>query len=108
MINVILGISLVANVLLGWYLATLLKKLLYVSANLSDLFLTIKAFRVFVTSLYSMDSFTGEPMIEELIYRLRDVDEEIEEFREIFEYTIDSEMEEELDAAQEEIQENKN
>jgi len=102
MMSVILGISLVANVFLGWYLATLLKKLLYVSANLSDLFLTIKAFRVFVSSLYSMDSFTGEPMIEELIFRLREVNEEIEGFREIFVYTIDSEIEEELDAAQEE------
>jgi len=49
-----------------------------------------------------MDSFTGEPMIEELIHRIRQVNEEIEGFREIFEYTLDAELEEELDAAQEE------
>tara|TARA_R110002074_G_scaffold6895_5_gene30558 strand:+ start:357 stop:668 length:312 start_codon:yes stop_codon:yes gene_type:complete len=103
MINEILVVSLIANVFLGWYLIVVLKKLLYISTNLSDLFLTVKAFRIFVANLYSMDSFTGEPMIEELIYRLRIVSDEIDGFREIFEYTIDTEMEEELDGAQEDL-----
>jgi hypothetical protein len=103
MINEILVVSLVANVFLGWYLIVVLKKLLYISTNLSDLFLTVKAFRIFVANLYSMDSFTGEPMIEELIYRLRVVSDEIDGFREIFEYTIDTEIEEELDDAQEDL-----
>ena len=67
MINEILVVSLIANVFLGWYLIVVLKKLLYISTNLSDLFLTVKA------------------------------------FREIFEYTIDTEMEEELDGAQEDL-----
>jgi len=88
--------SLLINVLLGWYLIGLLKKFLFISENLSDLFLTVKAFQVFIKSLYSMDNYHGEPMVQELIIRIKEVNEEIENFREIFEPTIDEELEDEL------------
>jgi len=52
-----------------------------------------------------MNSFNGEPIIEELIYKIKEVNEEIEDFRSIFEYSIDAELEEELNAAEEEAQE---
>jgi hypothetical protein len=48
-----------------------------------------------------MDSYNGEPMIQELVHRIREVGEEMELFRDIFEYTLDDEMEEELVAAEE-------
>tara|TARA_R100000664_G_C2751500_1_gene138783 strand:+ start:253 stop:576 length:324 start_codon:yes stop_codon:yes gene_type:complete len=103
MINyyLILALSLLVNVGLIWYLTRLLRKFVYISDNLADLFLTTKAFQVFVKSMYSMDSFYGEPMIQELMARIREVSEEIEKFRDIFEYSLDTELEEELDAAQE-------
>jgi len=101
MIYIILSASVLVNVLLGWYIAKILKKFLFVSQNLSDLYLTTKAFQVFVKSLYSMDSYNGEPMIQELVHRIREVGEEMELFRDIFEYTLDDEMEEELVAAEE-------
>jgi len=97
----ILSASVLVNILLGWYIAKILKKFLFVSQNLSDLYLTTKAFQVFVKSLYSMDSYNGEPMIQELVHRIREVGEEMELFRDIFEYTLDDEMEEELVAAEE-------
>ncbi len=101
MIYIILSASVLVNILLGWYIAKILKKFLFVSQNLSDLYLTTKAFQVFVKSLYSMDSYNGEPMIQELVHRIREVGEEMELFRDIFEYTLDDEMEEELVAAEE-------
>jgi hypothetical protein len=55
--------------------------------------------------MYGMDSYHGEPIIQELITKLREVVYEIEEFRDIFQYTLDDEMEEELNAAQETIEE---
>ena len=97
----ILILSLLVNVGLMWYLTKMLRKFVFISDNLADLFLTTKAFQVFVKSMYSMDSFYGEPMIQELIARIREVSEEIEKFRDIFEYSLDAELEEELDAAQE-------
>jgi len=89
----------VVNVLLVWYVARLLKKFFYVSENLSDLYLTTKAFHVFVKSMYSMDSYHGEPMIQELVIRIKQVDTELEGFREIFQYTLDEELDEELEEA---------
>jgi len=94
-----LGISLITNVLLLWYVSKLLSKFVFISDNLSDLFLTTKAFHVFVKDMYSMDSFHGEPIIQELMLRVREVNDEISNFREIFEYTIDEDMERELEEA---------
>mgnify|MGYP003136990418 CR=1 FL=1 len=84
MIVYILGaLSLLLNWLLIWYVIRLLRKFYFISENLADLFLTTKAFRVFVQSLYGMDSYHGEPIIQEL---------------------LDEELEEELNAAEEEAQ----
>jgi len=74
----------------------------FISQNISDLFLTTKAFKVFINSMYGMESYHGEPMIQELIERIKEIEEEIEDFRDIFEHTLDEELEEELNAAQEE------
>jgi hypothetical protein len=90
------------NALLGWYTAKLLRKFVFISQNMSDLVLTVKSFRVFIKNLYSMDSYHGEPMIQEMIQRIGLVSIEIENFRDIFEHTIDQEIEEELDEAEEE------
>ena len=98
-INIVLIISLVINVLLGWYVTRILQKFMFISDNMSDLFLTTNAFHVFVKNMYSMDSFHGEPIIQELVLRIREVNEELSNFREIFEYTIDAELEQELEEA---------
>ena len=95
-------LSLLANVGLIWYLVRLLRKFLFISENLSDLMLTTKAFQVFIKSMYSMDTYRGEPMIQELILRIQEVSQEIEVFRDVFQYSLDEELEEELNAAEEE------
>lgn len=98
-IYIVLIISLVVNVLLGWYISRILQKFMFISDNMSDLFLTTKAFHVFVKNMYSMDSFHGEPIIQELVLRIKEVNEEMSNFREIFEYTIDAELDQELEEA---------
>ena len=98
-IYIVLIISLAINVLLGWYASRILQKFVFISDNISDLFLTTKAFHVFVKNMYSMDSFHVEPIIQELVLRIKEVNEEMSNFREIFEYTIDAELEQELEEA---------
>ena len=90
------------NLLLIWYLSRLLRKFYFISENLADLFLTLRSFQVFTTNMYSMDSYHGEPMIQELVYRIKEANVEMEEFREIFEFSLDEELEEELNATEEE------
>ena len=93
---IIAVISFLVNTLLIWYVIRLLQKLLFISENITDLFIVTKGFENFAKSLYSMDSYNGEPLIQELIYRIKGVTNEIEVFRDTFEYTLDEETEEEL------------
>lgn len=95
-----LTISVLVNLFLLWYVVRLLRKFMFISENLTDLYLTAKAFQIFVKTLYSMDNYHGEPMIGELILRLQEVGTEIEKFRETFQYTLDQELEDELNAAE--------
>ena len=101
-LHLFLIMSILLNAGLIWYAVRILRKFVFISENLSDLFLTTKAFQVFVNSLYGMDNYHGEPMIQELVFKISQVTEEIELFRDIFEYTLDEELEEELNAAAEE------
>ena len=104
-IHLFLILSVVLNGCLLWYTTNILRKFVFISENLADLFLTTKAFQVFVNSMYGMDTYHGEPIIQELLFKIRQVTEEIEMFREIFEYTLDEELEEELNASAEESSE---
>ena len=97
-----LGISIALNMFLMWYLITVLRKLLYISENMADLFLLFKSFHAFIKSLYSMDSYYGEPIIQELVFKTKEVVTEMDNFRDIFETVLDEELEEELDGATEE------
>ncbi len=97
----LIGSSLL-NLFLLWYVVKILRKFIFISETFSDLFLITKAFQVFVRGLYSMDSYHGEPMVQELILRIKEVVDEIDNFRDIFEHTLDIELEEELDQALEE------
>ena len=97
----LIGSSLL-NLFLLWYVVKILRKFIFISETYSDLFLITKAFQVFVRSLYSMDSYHGEPMVQELILRIKEVVDEIDNFRDIFEHTMDVELEEEFDQALEE------
>jgi hypothetical protein len=89
-------ISFVVNIFLIWYVVRLLQKLVFISENIAALFIVTKDFEIFAKSLYSMDSYSGEPLIQEMIYRIKGVTNEIEVFRDTFEYTLDDEEEEEL------------
>jgi len=105
-VYVALGISVILNLLLCWYVVRLLRKFFFISESIGDLYFTTRSFRIFVRSLYGMDNYHGEPMIQELIHRIQEVSEEMETFREIFEYTLDEELEDELNATEEDAQEN--
>lgn len=104
-IQVIGLISILLNATMLWYIFRLLRKFMFISEGLADLFLTTRAFQIFAKSVYGMNSYHGEPIIQEMVLRIQDVTEEIELFREIFEYSLDKELEEELDATEEDAQE---
>ena len=97
MTGLILGliVSVAINLFLVWYLLKVLSKLLYTSDNLGDLYVTLRMFEEFAASLYQMEMFYGEPVIQELIKKTSFVREEIQRFEEIYGLTTDVEALEE-------------
>jgi len=103
--------SVVANVFFIWYLFKVLSKLLYTADNLGDLYVTLRMFEEFTASLYHMEMFYGEPVIQELVKKTSFVREEIQRFEEIYGLTtnvdaleedIINDREENIEPAQEE------
>ena len=96
--------SVILNIFLFWYMAKILSKLLYTSDNLGDLYIALRMYEEYTTSLYQMEMFYGEPVIQELIAKTRLMTEEVKRFEDIYGLTTDIEaLEEEL----EELNDNK-
>lgn len=97
MTYLILGLisSTILNIFLIWYVFKLLTKLLYTSDNLGDLYVTFRLFEDFVISLYQMEAYHGEPIVQELIGKTKLVREELERFEEIYGLTTEVELLEE-------------
>ena len=93
MIYLIIGLilSVILNILLAWYVFKVLAKLLYTSDNLGDLYAVFRMYEDFVSSMYGMDMFYGEPIIQELVIKTKFVREELEKFEEIYGLTTDIE-----------------
>jgi len=92
-----LFISAVLNIFLFWYVIKILSKLLYTSDNLGDLYIALRMYEEYSTSLYQMEMFYGEPVIQELIAKTKLMIEEIKRFEDIYGLTTDMEaLEEEL------------
>ena len=91
------------NIFLIWYVINLLSKFLFVSENVGYLFIELSKFEEFVESFYKMDSFYGDPIVEELVGRTKMLVAEIKEFESIYEYSVDIESleEEYVDDAEE-------
>tara|TARA_R100000808_G_C2138827_1_gene146791 strand:+ start:210 stop:542 length:333 start_codon:yes stop_codon:yes gene_type:complete len=94
---ILLSISVLLNVVLVWYLLKVLAKLLYTSDNLGDLYIVAASYSKFVEELYGMDMFYGEPTIQELVLRSKELVAEIQNFESIYELTTDLEDGMELD-----------
>ena len=94
-LSICLGVSIILNIFLTWYLIKVLSKLLYTSDNLGDLYVTLRTFEEFTASLYQMEMFYGEPVVKELVSKTSFVREEIQKFEEIYGLTTDVESLEE-------------
>jgi hypothetical protein len=80
-----------------WYLIGALRRLLLVSENLGDLVSIVSNFREHIRSVYELEAFYGEPVLETLLKHAGALSEVLEEFEEIYALT-----EEEEDIEQEE------
>ena len=102
-ISIILALSITINILLGWYMIRLLKRFLFLSDNLDDLFDQIDGYTMHIENVHSLETFYGEPVLQNLMNHSREVVEYVDDFRNIFDDTKDTlelDEDEEIDDGQ--------
>ena len=102
-ISIILALSITINILLGWYMIRLLKRFLFLSDNLDDLFDQIDGYTMHIENVHSLETFYGEPVLQNLMNHSKEVVEYVDDFRNIFDDTKDTlelDEDEEIDDGQ--------
>ena len=82
-LSLLLVLSAVLNVLLVWYIKQLIDKLLYISNNIDELFETLDEYSNHVSEVYSMETYYGDPVIENLLSHSRNITKEVEAYGEL-------------------------
>lgn len=89
-LSVILFLSIAINALLGWYMVRLLKRFLFLSDNLDDLFERIDGYTLHIENVHGLETFYGEPVLQNLMNHSKDIAEYVDDFRNIFDDTKDT------------------
>jgi hypothetical protein len=99
-LSIILIFSFVINIAMSWYIFKLLKKFLFLSDNLDDLFDQLDGYTLHIENVHSLETFYGEPVLQNLMNHSKEVVEYIDDFRGDFDSTketLENDEEQELD-----------
>ena len=97
MIVAALILSAIINIFFIWYTYTMLKKLLFVSDNIGGFLDDLQEYSAHVESVYKMETYYGDEVIEHLLNHSRDLVKEITAYKEIYELTHEEQEEERKD-----------
>ena len=100
LLSIILTLSVAINVVLGWYLFRLLKRFLFLSDNLDDLFDQLDGYTLHIENVHSLETFYGEPVLQNLMNHSKEVVDYVDDFRSDFDDTkdvLEDDEEQELD-----------
>jgi hypothetical protein len=89
-ISIILAVSVLISGLLGWYVFRLLKRFLFLSDNLDDLFDQLDGYAMHIKNVHNLETFYGEPVLQNLMNHSKEVAEYVDDFRNIFDDTKDT------------------
>jgi hypothetical protein len=97
-ISILLGLSTSLNVFLCWYIFKLLKRFLFLSDGLEDLYDQLEGYTLHIDNVHSLETFYGEPVLQNLMNHSKDVTSYVDDFRNIFDNTKEVlEEEQEID-----------
>jgi len=96
--------SVLLNLLLFWYIRNILGKLLFVSDNIGYLLEKADEYTEHLDIVYNLETFYGEPVLENLLKHSKSISDEIKKFHSIYSLTQD-EVTEESDEEDEEDEE---
>jgi hypothetical protein len=88
-LSIILLLSITLNILLGWYMFKLLRRFLFFSDNFDDLFDQLDGYTDHVANVHNLETFYGEPVLQNLMNHSKNVVEYIDDFRNSFDDTKD-------------------
>tara|TARA_Y100001963_G_C6468929_1_gene303578 strand:- start:17 stop:310 length:294 start_codon:yes stop_codon:yes gene_type:complete len=92
--GIIMTVSILVNVLLIWYITSLLKKFLFITNNVEDLSDSLTGLAEHMENVHSLETFYGEPVLQNLLKHTREVVEDIDRYKSIYEA---EEQEQEID-----------
>jgi cell shape-determining protein MreC len=84
MIITMLIVSTIFNIFFVWYIYNLLKKLLFVSDNIGDFLEVLQDYSEHIETVYNMETYYGDEVIERLLEHSRQIVKEIEGYKEIY------------------------
>ena len=67
MIELILVLSILLNIFLGWYGYLLLRKILFASDNTSDILSEVERYKEHLSNVYELDTFYGDETLHVLL-----------------------------------------
>ena len=89
LLSIMLTLSVAINFVMGWYLFRLLKKFLFLSDNLDDLFDQLDGYTLHIENVHSLETFYGEPVLQNLMTHSKEVVDYIDDFRNHFDDSKD-------------------
>ena len=109
-IGIIMTASIFINILLVWYVTVLLKKFFFISDNVEDLSDILAGLAKHLGQVHGLETFYGEPVLQSLLRHTRDVVEEIDRYKAIYnveeaEEAEEAEEDEEVGEQEQEIDE---
>ena len=100
LLSIILVFSIAINIVLGWYIFKLLRKFLFLSDNIDDLFDQLDGYTLHLENVHSLETFYGEPVLQNLMNHSKEVVDYVDDFRSDFDDTkdvLEDDEEQELD-----------
>ena len=67
MIEVFLGLSIVFNLFLVWYGYLLIRKVLYVSSNTTEILIAVDRYKKHINGVYELETFYGDETLKSLL-----------------------------------------
>lgn len=83
MIEIILILSVLLNIVLGWYIYKLLMNLLTIETDFEDLRTKLIDFATHLRGINRVESFYGDPMITALVKHMQRLAEDIESYAQV-------------------------
>jgi len=90
-LSIILAISIIMNVGLGFYAVAAAKKIYVISSNLNSIQEELTSFQDHLESIYELETFYGDVTLQSLLEHSREIAKELTKYENIYELTIDLE-----------------